>query len=312
MNISIIDSCNNNCEFCFQGSHKNNNKLNISDIDKILTWYNYFTGNIGLIGGEPTLHPDFIEICKLCTGKGYVTDVFTNLLCSKNIIKEMFKIYGINFLINICHEDNKEKLFINNYKLLINRDWEQAWNCNSAIFLGLTITNDSKFNNKNIERLYTLLKQDTKHLVKGIRLSHAIPNNNDYKPVFNFGEICETIITKCTQINPQLTFSFDCAVNQCIMNSTIYNKLKLCRNIYNLRMECEMPVMDIATDFTTNWCACYNNKYNIWDYKNPVELYNQLIKDKFIANKCNNINCDYKNCINIECPGFCHGINNYL
>lgn len=70
--ILITGLCNNNCLFCFS---KNNLKINHLAIKKIKQMFDdgISEGCNGLIisGGEPTLHPNFIEIISLAKNTGY-------------------------------------------------------------------------------------------------------------------------------------------------------------------------------------------------------------------------------------------------
>jgi uncharacterized radical SAM superfamily Fe-S cluster-containing enzyme len=70
--IEITDSCNLNCPVCFANSGKND-FLSIETIDRILTNYVELEGGeaeiLQISGGEPTIHPDIIEIIKLALSK---------------------------------------------------------------------------------------------------------------------------------------------------------------------------------------------------------------------------------------------------
>ena len=64
MNISIISACNNNCEYCFQKDYHTQGKmLTFEELEEIFQW-GITEDRIGLLGGEPTLHPDIVKIVK--------------------------------------------------------------------------------------------------------------------------------------------------------------------------------------------------------------------------------------------------------
>lgn len=65
-NIAITNYCNLKCSYCFADDmiHEPNKNMLIEDYIKILKYLvekNNVT-YLGIIGGEPTLHPNFIEI----------------------------------------------------------------------------------------------------------------------------------------------------------------------------------------------------------------------------------------------------------
>jgi len=65
--IEVTNACINQCANCtrFVGHHKTPFFMNLATISKAIDSLEGFPGNIGLMGGEPTLHPKFKEICEL-------------------------------------------------------------------------------------------------------------------------------------------------------------------------------------------------------------------------------------------------------
>lgn len=62
MKVSINNSCNSKCPYCFAGTMGIDNKTNMSleDFKKILNWLILNNDHeLTLLGGEPTIHPDF-------------------------------------------------------------------------------------------------------------------------------------------------------------------------------------------------------------------------------------------------------------
>ena len=69
--IDITNACHLSCSNCNRlvGHHKKPYFMDLDTIDKAIESLEGFPGNIGIIGGEPTLHPEFVEICKLVQKK---------------------------------------------------------------------------------------------------------------------------------------------------------------------------------------------------------------------------------------------------
>ncbi len=65
--IEVTNFCDHECPNCtrFIGHHKKPYYMSLEYIKKGIESLEGFTGWIGLMGGEPTIHPKFAEICKL-------------------------------------------------------------------------------------------------------------------------------------------------------------------------------------------------------------------------------------------------------
>ena len=59
--IDITNACINQCSNCtrFCGNHKKTFFMDFETFKKAVDSYKGFKGYVGLIGGEPTLHPEF-------------------------------------------------------------------------------------------------------------------------------------------------------------------------------------------------------------------------------------------------------------
>ena len=69
--IEVTNACWLKCSNCTRhvGHHKNPFFMELDYIEKAIDSLEGFEGNIGIMGGEPTLHPKFYEICKLVQKK---------------------------------------------------------------------------------------------------------------------------------------------------------------------------------------------------------------------------------------------------
>lgn len=65
--LEITNACHVKCANCtrFVGHHRDPFFMDLDTVVKGLDSLEGYKGNIGLMGGEPTLHPDFAEICKI-------------------------------------------------------------------------------------------------------------------------------------------------------------------------------------------------------------------------------------------------------
>jgi hypothetical protein len=65
--IDITNACPLSCAHCNRlvGHHKKPYFMDLDTVAKAIESLEGFPGSIGIMGGEPTMHPEFIEICKL-------------------------------------------------------------------------------------------------------------------------------------------------------------------------------------------------------------------------------------------------------
>jgi hypothetical protein len=103
MEIEITNSCTRRCANCtrFVGHHRKTYFMEVDFLEKSLDSLAGFPGKIGIMGGEPTLHPHFSQICELLKRRikrsrcylwtsGYKWDEY------KKLIKETFGLVYYN------------------------------------------------------------------------------------------------------------------------------------------------------------------------------------------------------------------------
>lgn len=109
-NIAITTYCNLRCPYCFADSmiceqHQN---ISINKFRDILMWISRTPTHIGIIGGEPTLHPFFSDILKevnmYCRELNSTATLFTNGIHLDKWIPEIGN--GIGILINCNGPEN--------------------------------------------------------------------------------------------------------------------------------------------------------------------------------------------------------------
>jgi len=94
MNIALTYTCNQECAYCFghdamdeyQG-RPSRNFLSMENLDKVLSFLEKSSVyELQMIGGEPTLHPDFKGIYKRVTERGFRVMIFSNGVIKKEIV----------------------------------------------------------------------------------------------------------------------------------------------------------------------------------------------------------------------------------
>jgi hypothetical protein len=83
-NLTISTVCNQHCPYCFTSDHLGDSRispsfLEVSDFDARLDFLDRSAiDQVRLLGGEPTLHPQFPELIELARARGKKVVVFTN------------------------------------------------------------------------------------------------------------------------------------------------------------------------------------------------------------------------------------------
>jgi len=248
LGLSIVSACNNNCEYCFQQNdyHKRNLILDYNDIIEIFNWAKGID-SIGILGGEPTLHPQFIDVCKEAL-KRFEVILFTNLLCEPEIIENISQYARLSILINTTTRIDMKDLFEENLKLLSQKTK------NNEVNLGITITGDVEYDSKHIDNIAKLV-YDYPIFNKAIRVALATPNHDKVFDLIKHDKSLELLYDTLKKASPKTNIYFDCSVNMCQMSREVFSKIlndsRTSRFFYN----CDNARIDIMADKTFNYCG---------------------------------------------------------
>ena len=111
-NILITNRCNRKCPFCFAGLRVNikgkesPNYMSRDDVRKVMDFMERSDDRqLRLLGGEPTLHPAFIDIVKEALARDFHVHVFTNGIMSKEKADFLSEIPDekVSLLVNVAH-----------------------------------------------------------------------------------------------------------------------------------------------------------------------------------------------------------------
>ncbi len=85
--LLLTNKCNRACEFCFQTSMANHDaEISIPDFSSLLLWLKFQNINtLTLLGGEPTIHRDFIHLLKLANDMSFHINMLSNLFFDKDL-----------------------------------------------------------------------------------------------------------------------------------------------------------------------------------------------------------------------------------
>lgn len=308
MNILFANFCNRSCPYCFAkgklilGKNSKDSYISFKNLKIIINFLKKSKQrSVGILGGEPTLHPKFKEAIAVILDEGFPVKIFSNGIIKRDIV-EFLK--GIDkskwlMLLNI----NDPKSYTKKEWLIINRTMKIL---NGQIYLGFTLY-QIDFNMDFIIKLIEKYK-----LSRSIRVGIGSPlwgQNNKYLSLEDYKKVAPKIVKfarKCDGLD--ISLFFDCGFTLCSFTEEECGQLFY----YNsqLRVVCR-PVIDVGPDLTVWHCFVTSMIWNrkLTDFKDLDEIYKFYI-NKFEAyrrvggiNKC--FRCKYLK--RGQCSGGCLG-----
>ena len=311
VNVSIITKCNNNCKYCFQEGdyHKRNQMLTYRDIEDILSW-SLGDGRIALLGGEPTLHPDFVRIAERCASER-PTVIFSNLLGPTNVYEEILsRCPQIGWLVNTTTRDELKDLFEKNIKVFKKYGVK--------ISAGLTLTLNKELDTKFINNLVRI-GAEYSEIVHHYRIAQATPYEQGKIDLSSFTEPILEFCKRAEIYTPWVPISLDCPTNCCqIPDDDIFlfeQRYRL--NRIDMINRCH-PVFDIMADKTVKYCSSQPEdvmpKKYYTDFKNHIECVRYLISIRNAYFQKYHYLCKqyHGECNSTMCAGACFAITEYI
>lgn len=313
-NIAVTNFCNLKCPYCFADDMICEDKQNITieQFRKILAWIARTPKNhIGIIGGEPTLHPYFKDILHevniYCRDVQTRATLFTNGIYLDKYLPDIGE--GIGLLIN-CNDPNsmtaqQEKMFRSTLDHLDILGWFRSKaNCGCNIHIG---TDDYSYIWDLVER----------YRLGHIRVSVTAPGGQYatwrkdkegyYKAMVPIWvKFCQESLDHNVQLNLDCNHIPNCYLtpNEIELQNTVLSEECLHQN--NV---CD-PVVDITPDFRATACFGSYDPVDCEDFNDLLELERYLSYKKSYVRYCANGTgrcADCKNHELMKCQGGCLG-----
>lgn len=278
-NLMLTKQCNLQCSYCFANEFVNQQKdiMSYDNFMKCLQFLSTDPGErIGLIGGEPTLHPDLkLMLATLIDSPFRSVCLFTNGIVLEPYFNELRNSKFL-ILINLNEPDviGEHKYFniIENCENMIGRLYMR-----DQVSFGINIYKP----NMNFEFVMDVLKQFRQ---KKLRVSVSVPNKDErcqMDPLDYFREMKDTIrglVKNLLEIGvaPQ----FDCNyVPYCLLTEEDralfirYGEVMQRSNLTKIPPICS-PVLDILPDLRVVRCFGLSGLYkvNLLDFRNAAEI----------------------------------------
>ncbi|MFW6046593.1 MAG: radical SAM protein [Candidatus Woesearchaeota archaeon] len=317
MNLILTTGCNKGCSYCFAKNVREEYGVNTMTMETFNTLLDKIEKlkdpHAKLLGGEPTTHPQFIEMLDELIKRKIPTTIISNFLFNEEIrnkIIELIKNVKVEFLVNgsdLEHNNLIEKWAANYnyiYKFLYNFDIEEQMK------VGYTIEKDKSWK-YYVKYTDFLLKHI--HKIERLRLSLDFPGDEKRKNDFYFinntdlGETFLILTKKALDIGARP--SIDCIIYPCMFENK--EEFKYIRKFSEtFKTKCDGVPFDVFPNQEAIYCyplkklAINTTEYNdldaaVGELKNKA---NDIKKNIQVPEECQK--CSF---YGAECAGPCLG-----
>ena len=287
-NVLLTEKCVRSCPYCFAKEYLKESKDSILSWESLIYIIDLFEASnerhLSLLGGEPTLHPDFVDFVLYLNQRKFNVNVFTSGIMPNKKLEtaEEFllkiPVEKLSFVCNYNHPDSStanETKQIERFFSVFSKHTSLSFNLYQKDF-------DFKF----------LVDAINKYgLKRHIRLGLAQPipgQKNECLSLTEVRGIAERFRTKIDILEQnRITLGFDCGMPLCVFsNEDIGRLFKL--NNGRVTFSCG-PAIDIGPDMQVWACFPLSNyeKKSLYDFDNVDEIkryfstqHSNLRKDK--------------------------------
>jgi organic radical activating enzyme len=326
MNLIITDVCNRNCPYCFaefklnRETHKTRriDGVHFYKKDRYISMENYLIyldfleksrdPKLKLLGGEPTLHPQFTQLVDIGLERDLEVTIFTNGLWNDTVL-EYFKRTATA---SPLHTDIHSKI---NFVFNLNEPGGQTEKENRLQDRSLEIVGEHAKCGFNIYRTdFDLLFLgdiiEKYSLQKSIRLGLACPianTPNEYIKTQDLKAAGTRLVGQLRQLEKRdILGTFDCGFPLCMFSEDELGSITLSTD--GFKSICS-PIIDVGADLTAWPCFPLSRMFNVklTDFKSKKELeefYNEKFKHfRQFGSQDDCLGCKYLH--RTQCAGGC-------
>lgn len=311
-NIAINNYCNLKCSYCFASDmiREENKTMSLETYIKVLKYLTEFNQekNIGIIGGEPTLHPQFKEILIESNQCAIANNVYFTLYTNGINLEQFLPYIGDNIKILLNCNDLSDENQMLNFCATLKHCQELGW-LDRKVTCGCNLYLDE------YDYPWIWAIADVFHITL-LRCSVTSPAGK-YKDYRNhkheyFTKMKPIFLKFCTEAaKRKITLRLDCGhIPSCYFSEEELSFIKTVvhDHRYLIDVGCK-PVMDITPDLKVSPC------FGTYSFSTPLDFDKKWLGLKRYFNyNCNYINtikntqepcanCD-KLC-NFQCQGGC-------
>jgi len=284
MNILLTNSCNRKCPYCFAQERisytglpeipaskprKAPGRISRDDFRQALGFArDNGQGMVGILGGEPSVHPQFIELLRDAWTEGLITTIFTNGMWKNSVIEQFIA----------CTEEEKKlaKIIVNVNEPGITLEKEKRGQENLLEKIGPNCALSFNIYRKDFAPLFLTDIIDQFNCRRHIRLGVAVPlanQDSEYLAIEDYPEAAR-VIMKLAKLCDQrdVTLGFDCGFILCMFSEKDIGRLQL----YGARFQSSCgSIIDVGTDLSVWSCfplSTFAQGHSLVDYQSIDEL----------------------------------------
>ncbi len=306
-NLVITSKCNRACPYCFASKYMDDNDIFLS-WDNLIYVIDFLEFNgvhsISIMGGEPTLHPHFLDYVEYTLKRLNHTTIFTNGIIDKA------KVDSLNNILNYHDYKNKVTIVcnVNEHKITPKNEWEKIEyflkTLGNAVLLGFNIFEidfDLNF------LFFYIAKYNLNHSIR-IGLAHPIYGK---KNIYVYPDKFDKVVERVTSFIPKFMAmktrpAFDCGFPMCSFSDENLGKFMKARASFHWKCA---PVVDIGPDLSIWPCFPLSvyKKQSLLNFNSMEEINDFFIN--LIKNECRGNTGVYDECDSCELyeNGLCTG-----
>ncbi len=259
-NVLLTTRCNLDCSYCFareKMASRPRQRMSVDDACKVidfLTRSDFWQFRV--MGGEPTLHPDFAEIVTLALRAGMRVDVMSNATWQDDCTEFFHQITParLHFLLNIDHPDQ--------YRA---KQWSRIEKNLAALPRRRNVTLSFNIFDKEPQYQYVLDLAE-RYDIDMVRLSFSLPvlgAQNASLPISDYQSLAPFVLRFVAEAQQRrIRVQIDNAIPLCMFDHEQIGRLILDGALdLNKNARCE-PVIDIGPDLTMWCCFCLSKLEN--------------------------------------------------
>jgi len=273
-NILLTQQCIRSCPYCFAKQHMSENAP-----DDTLTWENlmyivdFFDASnekhFSLLGGEPFLHPNFIDIVLYLRERKFRTNVFTSGVMSNKMFEEAIKEFApitpnqLSFVVNV--NDPKKTSFS---ELETVKRFLRAFGHFSSLSFNVYREDfDMDFLVQYINEygLKRHIRLGLAHPIPGVKNSHIKPDG--------MRDMAKNLMSFIPKLNAnKISVGFDCGMPMCLFTDEEMGILYKHAG-GQLKFTCG-PAVDVGPDMSVWTCFPLSNykKTTLFDFDNVQQI----------------------------------------
>lgn len=279
MNILVTNVCNRRCPYCFAasristtpiGGEVESGSLVISraDFDRALAFASRHEPVVGILGGEPSLHPHFAELIEQTWAAGFFAKVFTNGIWTETTLAAVESLAKRN--------SENLRLIVNTNHPSITPEREHA--AQRRLFSRLPEHCSLSFNIHSLQQeLGFLVDVILDHgLRRDIRLGIAVPlaeQASEFIPLSDYPLTAPLIMALAERCDAHdIHIGFDCGFTLCMFTPEQLGLLQTWGA--DFKATCG-PVVDVGVDLTAWACfplATLSKRVSIDAFRDSQEL----------------------------------------